>query len=125
MPRAPKACSSPGCPNLAPCTTHRRTPWAGSTRRATLPPDWAGRKRRRHQLDNWTCVDCGWHDPTGRTLDCDHTGDRDDHRIASLRTRCNERANGCHRRRTQRQAAEARAARPSRRRADPPHPGLI
>lgn len=112
MPRAPKVCSHHGCPNLQPCATHPpRKPWTGSTRRATLPPDWNRRRLQRFQIDNWTCVDCGHHDPTGATLECDHDGDRHDHRIENLRTRCTDRAkggNGCHRRRTQQQARTGR-----------------
>lgn len=90
--------------------------WAGRD----LPSDWAHRKRTRHQLDGWTCVDCGHHDPTGRTLEADHIGHRDDHRIEALRTRCAR----CHARRTKAQAAAGRAAMPRARRAAEPHPGL-
>lgn len=109
MPRAAKKCPQPRCPHVQPCPAHPPAkPWAGSTRHDTLPPDWKQRKRKRHEIDNWTCVDCGHHDPTGRTLECDHDGDRNDHRIESLRTRCSDQANGCHRKRTQAQANQGR-----------------
>lgn len=116
----PRVCAEPGCPDFVERTGTNRCPdhdpgaWSGSTRRATLPTDWDERRQARLQLDNWTCVDCGLHDPTGRLLECDHDGDRHDHRIESLRTRCTDRrhgGNGCHRRRTQQQAAEARRTR--------------
>lgn len=90
-----------------------------------LPTDWAARKRQRHELDGWRCVDCGLHDPTGRLLEADHIGHRDDHRIEALRTRCADRSkggNGCHRKRTTKQAQAARPLQ-ARRRED--HPGLI
>lgn len=92
MPRPrPSVCAQPGCPNLTPCETHPpREPWSGSTRRAELPPDWARRRRQRFEQDDWTCTEpgCTHHDPTGRTLECDHIGDKHDHRIESLRTKC-------------------------------------
>lgn len=45
MPRAPKICSSPGCPNTQPCPDHTRTPWAGSTRRERTISGSAQQKR--------------------------------------------------------------------------------
>lgn len=86
-----------------------------------LPSNWTTIRRHVFQRDHWQCVDCGWHDPTGRTLECDHTGDPDDHRPPVLATRCRP----CHRRRTQQQAAAARGAGPARRRPDEPHPGTL
>lgn len=97
--------------------------WERSDRRAELPPDWNQRRLARFELDDWTCVDCAWEDPTGRTLECDHIGDRHDHRIEQLRTRCGKRApNNCHGRKSGRQGglAGARRARPK-----PRHPGLL
>lgn len=109
-----KACGHPGCPGLVQrkgssrCPTHDQGAWGGSTRKATLPSNWQALRLQRFELDGWACVDCGLHDPTGRLLECDHDGDRDDHRIESLRTRCCDIAKGgrgCHRRHTSAQAA--------------------
>ena len=114
-----QVCAEPGCPKLQPCPTHPKPKaWANSTRRATLPANWPALKRACHQRDNWTCVDCGLHDPTGRLLEADHDGDRDDHRIDNLRTRCTlarKGGNGCHDKHTKRQAAEARRQAAARR----------
>ena len=84
-----------------------------------LPPNWSTLRRQRFTLDGWACVDCGHHDPTGRTLECDHIGHRDDHRLEQLRTRCAP----CHARRTKAQAAAARGAGPLRKRPPEAHPG--
>ncbi len=92
-----------------------------------LPADWPARKQACHERDNWRCVDCGLHDPSGKLLECDHIGHRDDHRIENLATRCTDRSkggNGCHRRRTNAQAAAARAQQPTRQRPQTRHPGL-
>lgn len=110
-------CAEPGCPNLQPCATHPKQAWAGSTRRATLPSNWAALKRQCHQRDGWTCVDCGLYDPTGRLLEADHTGGRNDH--TKLATRCTsvrKGGNGCHDKHTKQQAADARRQAAARRR---------
>lgn len=98
--------------------------WADSDRKAHLPPNWRSLRQQRFAIDDWTCVDCGHRDSSGASLECDHIGDRDDHRIEQLRTRCGRRANDCHGKRTRAQAAAARAARPTRLRPPRPHPGL-
>lgn len=85
-----------------------------------LPPNWQTLRRQRFTIDRWTCVDCGHHDPTGRTLECDHTGHRDDHRLEHLRTRCTT----CHAQRTATQRQAAIDAMPKARRTPGPHPGL-
>lgn len=65
--------------------------WAGSTRKATLPPDWEKRRDERLELDGYQCthvrVDTGRR-CTGRATDVDHVGNRDDHRISQLRSKC-------------------------------------
>jgi len=94
--------------------------WNTSNRRNELPPDWRHRKHAVHQRDNWTCIDCGHHDPTGRTLECDHTANRHNHELHTLATRCHT----CHTRRTQAQAAAARTQRSRQRPQHQPHPGL-
>jgi 5-methylcytosine-specific restriction protein A len=97
--------------------------WEGSDRKHEFPPDWSARRQERFEIDDWTCVDCGHYDPSGITLECDHIGDRHDHRIEQLRTRCGKRSpNNCHGKKSARQGGEAGAR---MRRPDPPHPGLI
>lgn len=86
-----------------------------------LPPNWSTLRRQRFTLDRWTCVDCGHHDPTGATLECDHIGHRDDHRIEQLRTRCKP----CHARRTTTQRQAAIDAMPKAKRPIGRHPGMI
>ncbi len=100
--------------------------WATSNRRAELPSNWRELRWERFELDDFTCVDCGHRDPTGATLEADHVGDRHDHRIGQLRTRCGRGTeNNCHGRHTQEQAAAARAAMPKANRPRPRHPGLL
>lgn len=91
-----------------------------SWRTAPLPPNWATLRRARFEHDHWTCVDCGWHDPTGRTLECDHIGRPDDHRIDQLRTRCGRNSpRNCHGTKTGRDAQ----ARQHPKRPPETHPG--
>jgi hypothetical protein len=72
--------------------------------------------------DNYTCIDCGWHDPTMRTLECDHVGDRLNHDLTNLVTRCGRNTpRNCHGRKT---SAQGNAARAPLARAKPKHPGL-
>lgn len=102
-------------------------PWSSSNRRNELPGDWPTRRLARFELDYWTCVDCGLSDPTGRLLECDHIGRPDDHRLDMLRTRCadiSKGGNGCHRKRTTTQAAQARSNQPKTTRPPERHPGL-
>lgn len=106
MSRTQKVCTQPGCPVLQPCPTHTPKPWALSNRRATLPPHWERIRRAVFKRDRYKCVDCAHHDRTGRTLECDHIGDRDDHSLPNLATRCAP----CHAERTKRQAADGRRA---------------
>lgn len=103
MPRAPKACSHPTCPNIQPCPDHQRSAWHGSTRRAQLPPDWARRRRTVLQRDPLCtlAITCGG---LALSTECHHTGDKRDHSLENLAGVC---AN-CHRAATQQQAAEAR-----------------
>jgi 5-methylcytosine-specific restriction protein A len=94
--------------------------WEGSTRKATLPPDWQAIRRAVLQRDGWRCT---WPTPTGRcterATDVDHVGDRDDHTLENLRALCAPH----HLQHTSRQANTkrwaTRAARPPE-----PHPGL-
>ena len=100
------------------------TAWAGSNRKAELPPDWPVRRLAVFERDGWTCVQCGHHDPTCATLECDHMGAKTDHRLHMLRTLCadvRKGGNGCHRQHTAQQGANAKPR--THRRAEP-HPGL-
>lgn len=97
-----------------------------SGRQAPYPPDWKRRRRAVFARDNWTCVDCGWCDPSGGTLECDHLGQPDDHRTEMLATRCGARTpNNCHGARTAAASVAARTARARQRTRQPEqHPGL-
>lgn len=63
--------------------------WAGSTRKATLPPNWAAVRRAVLDRDGHRCT---WADEHGRcgqqANQVDHMGDRDDHRLSVLRSLC-------------------------------------
>lgn len=113
MPRAGRRCPRHGCDQLAPCPDHTPAPWAGSTRRATLPPDWD--RIRAEILERDTTCQLAypgtWHTArgltscTGTPTEVDHIHSATDHTPANLRGVCPP----CHRRRTQQQAAAARS----------------
>lgn len=92
-------CPTSGCPNLRPCPTHQRKPWAGSTRRQRLPPDWERRRQAALTRDQHTCRACG-----ARATEVDHINRGDDHQLANLQSLCHP----CHRTKTQTEAAAAR-----------------
>jgi 5-methylcytosine-specific restriction endonuclease McrA len=103
MTRAKKVCGHAQCPNLMPCPEHRKVPWAGSTRRSELPPDWERRRRAVLRRDV-TCQDgrvCG-----GLALarEVHHTGQPDDHNLMALQGICAD----CHKAATSAQATAAR-----------------
>lgn len=68
--RTSTVCSRPGCWQLQPCAVHggRHTGWSPGRDRS------AQRRFRIAVLkrDDYTCVDCGHHDPTGRSLRAAH-----------------------------------------------------
>lgn len=120
MPRARRRCGHTGCDELAPCPTHTPPPWATSTRRATLPPDWHTIRAdvltrdptcQLHYPGTWHTTrglaSCG-----GTSSEVDHIGRADDHTPGNLRGVCTD----CHRRRTQAQSADARRRTDTRRR---------
>lgn len=125
MPRAPRICAQVGCPDTATnagrCDQHQREAWAGSDRRATLPRNWDIIRRRILERDGHRCQ---IRDP-GCTLlatECDHIGDRDDHRDENLRGACRH----CHAHRSAMQGVEGRAAVAERsERPASTHPGLV
>ena len=102
--------------------------WEGSTRKETLPPDWPQRRQAVFARDGNRCVvikkdgrRC-WDDAS----DCDHVGDRNDHRLENLRSLCSWH----HQRRSSMQGGTASAQAGQARRKSilrPPeqHPGLI
>ena len=111
LPRAPRRCPRLGCDERVPCP-HHGGPWAGSTRRATLPREWPALVAlvltrdpvcTLHYPGTWHTT----HGPTTCTrtsTEVDHVGDRLDHNPANLRGVCHE----CHARRTAEQSAAAR-----------------
>ena len=106
MPRATKRCGDPTCDEPMPCPKHTRKPWAGSDRRATLPPDWEWRVQvvlERDPLCRLRLYGC-----TGKSEEVDHAGHRDDHRFAKLRGVCSN----CHGKRTAAQGHQARKMAP-------------
>lgn len=92
-----------------------------SRRRSPLPPDWNTRRQRVFTRDDWACTRCGHYDPSGKTLECDHIRDPDDHSLQNLQTLCTR----CHREKTAHQANAARRRKYNRLRKPEPHPGLI
>jgi len=104
-----KVCALPTCPKLAPqgsyCPEHTPKPWAGSTRRRRLPPDW-GRRRQRILGRDPICAICrrAW------ATEVDHIVNGDNHDDTNLQGLCAQ----CHKRKTQAEAeaARARASRP-------------
>ena len=119
--------------------------WHGSTRAATLPPDWRTERRPRILArDSHRCTwlhrhpdgDGGFPDylagtypPEARCTrparDVDHWGNRHDHRDEALRSLCGQH----HDRRSAKQGARASAAvrsrtAPGRLRPTEPHPGV-
>lgn len=94
--------------------------WQNSTRRARLPKNWEAARRRILQRDNHHCQ-LRLEGCTGRATEVDHRVAGDNHDPTNLQAVCSS----CHKRKTQAEAALARAPRPSRRRAQPNHPGLL
>jgi hypothetical protein len=100
--------------------------WEGSTRKETLPPDWEQRRQAVFARDGNRCViikQDGRRCWDRENLECDHIGDREDHRLESLRTICSWH----HQRRSASQGgtASANRLRPQTKRPPETHPGLI
>lgn len=93
--------------------------WANSTRNSELPPDWAKRRADVKRRAGGRC-EAEQHEPECRGIghECDHIGDKHDHRLTNLRWL----STPCHKARTQQQAKDARVTQ-----ARPPeqHPGLL
>ncbi len=102
MARAAKVCAQPGCTEITTssrCPAHQPKPWStGNAGISRGGRPWRRQRQQTFERDNWTCVHCGHHDPTGDTLECDH----DDN--GNLRTLCIP----CHKQRTREQSIRAR-----------------
>lgn len=90
--------------------------WTGSNRRSTLPPDWPARRRAVLTRDAFACQLRRPDRCTGRATDVDHVSGHDDS-LGNLQALCG----ACHLWKT---GVDTAAARPSRRRTAPRHPGL-
>jgi 5-methylcytosine-specific restriction endonuclease McrA len=100
--------------------------WNGSSRRETLPPDWPQIRSAVLERDHHQCQHV--REDTGRicgllATDCDHIGDRTDHRMSNLRALCHWH----HLRRSGQQGGRAsQQARNARKKAaQPKHPGVL
>jgi 5-methylcytosine-specific restriction endonuclease McrA len=99
--------------------------WQGSTRRATLGKDYFRNRAIVMRRDNRQCQLRIPGLCIGAANQCDHIGDRLDHRPENMRAACEP----CHQRRSSEQGGAAagtnrRARVASRRRPPEPHPGL-
>lgn len=98
--------------------------WKGSTRKATLPPDWTQRRERTFRRDGYRCT--ATRADTGercneRATDCDHVDQsrRWDHSDQNLTSLCSWHHD-------QKSGAEGGRAKAARNRASKRrHPGLI
>lgn len=97
--------------------------WAGSNRRAELPPNWYSEIRPAVlKRDGYRCTatlsdDTRCIEPA---TDVDHLGDKHDHRLENLAAKCGWH----HRKKTSAQGNAARQRQPPLRRPPEPHPGL-
>jgi 5-methylcytosine-specific restriction protein A len=101
--------------------------WETSDRREHLPSDWRELRQKRFEIDGFRCT---YENVYGERCpapaeECDHIGNRNDHRIAMLRSLCKFH----HGQKTSAQGALAAAAERrrhnSRFRREERHPGLL
>jgi 5-methylcytosine-specific restriction protein A len=121
MPRAPKACGKPGCPEKVTgrtyCPAHTPT-WVGSTRRPRLPDDWPDLRAQAERRAGGRCeADTRLGIPHHRDCnrlgsECDHIRQGDDHRPTNLCWL----STPCHRAKTARETRARNQARTHRRR---------
>ena len=100
--------------------------WEGSTRRHTLGKEYFRNRAIVMRRDHRQCQIRIPGLCTGEATDCDHIGDRLDHRPENMRAACKP----CHLKRCGEQGGTAaghasRARASARRRTPEPHPGLI
>lgn len=94
--------------------------WKSSDRRQHLPANWRALRLEVADRAHWICewVEAGQR-CSAKGSECDHIGDRDDHRIEMLRWLCSAH----HQADTQRRAQEARRKYAEPLRAPEAHPG--
>jgi len=101
--------------------------WSSSNRRQDLPSNWPALRQKRFKLDGYRCT---WTNPYGERCvepaeECDHIGERTDHRIEKLRSLCEYH----HGQKSGREGAEARARQwrknNSKFRRSEQHPGML
>lgn len=106
MGRAAKICSSPGCPQLQPCPTHKQEAWAGSTRRTKTGSGSRQQKRARFVLrrDAGICHICGQPgaDEADHVIPVSEGGEPGVDNMAAVHSK------PCHAKKTQAEAARAR-----------------
>ncbi|MFJ2741870.1 HNH endonuclease [Streptomyces sp. NPDC087440] len=94
--------------------------WGSSNRKSRLPGNWQALRKQVLERDGWLCQICRVRPATI----ADHIQPMtDDHRLEALQGVCDP----CHRQKTAREGAAARAASPNAGRKRPPedHPGLV
>lgn len=97
--KVPHRCGRPGCPHTTPCPVHAPR-WSGA-RKAELPDDWPVRRATVLRRDGYRCYLCG-----GLAVEVDHVRRGNDHHLSNLGAICDP----CHRRKSGREGAAARAA---------------
>lgn len=100
----------------------RKKPWAGSTRRETLPTDWQTRRLRVLRRDGYRCQ---WRMSDGGLCghpasDVDHLERGENHDESNLRALCRWH----HARKSSQEGHQAQRPRPRQARDPEPHPGL-
>lgn len=106
---------------VIPPESERRMPgrWANSRRRDELPPDWKQRRARVLARDGYRCTKVvAGERCQARATDVDHVQPGADHRESNLTSLCTKHH-------LEKSSAEGVAARPKRRRAPEPHPGIL
>lgn len=109
MPRAPKICSTPGCPNVQPCETHAPKPWANSRRDQHVKLSGSAQQRRAERIlreHGGICHVCGkpGGDQVDHVLAVSEGGADADHNLRPIHS------DPCHNRKTAAESARARRA---------------
>lgn len=112
---APTPCLEPDCHNHTTfhgrCETHQR-PWAGSTRKKRLPPDWQTRRLIVLKRDRGICYLCG----ADRADTVDHIKPGDDHSLENLAAVHDRTPPHCHRAKSSAEGNAAQAGNRTKRR---------
>lgn len=102
--------------------------WEGSDRRSLLPPNWAKLRQHRFRIDGYRCTGRDANTGqrcTGPAEECDHIGDREDHRLEMLRSLCGWHHGQKSGAEGARAVAKKRASVAKRFRREEVHPGLL